>query len=388
MESGKQLKRKIIDASNVVRQKYQALKTHQADDAAILEKTLQPILEPLNTIATASKSKPHFSSEEDFKSDGATGAQNMTTNESMAWDYDLDIPEFQDSTYHIRKPTRPLLRKVNQRRLALGRSTPRNSTHVGNSDYEDYINDNETLNNNNDVGDDEVFQSPDVNAQDLPTSPRSALIEVIQEPRKRKEFERRLEENVGPLTAAYIMDSIDDTRNIMDRQYGIRHAPEGYIIGDSIIRFDRNHLYVKDIQYRVTPGVLELLFKRIPDDQIYTEEDLIKYGKIVDSTNAHKRGYIKTSQINGNKSYKYRQIIQKLFPSRHRVSFASTGEGLNIDDHIVTTNSAVEYTYWDDPNELVDRLWLLNSSEQAGHTGHRNEIISIVNELRDAQIID
>jgi hypothetical protein len=44
-------------------------------------------------------------------------------------------------------------------------------------------------------------------------------------------------------------------------------------------------------------------------------------------------------------------------------------------------------TYWDDPNELVDRLRLLVSSTSAGHTGHNNEIISILEELREARII-
>lgn len=45
------------------------------------------------------------------------------------------------------------------------------------------------------------------------------------------------------------------------------------------------------------------------------------------------------------------------------------------------------YIYWDDPNELVDRLRLLMASQAAGHTNHNNEIISIIEELREAKII-
>ncbi|KAL9873249.1 uncharacterized protein ACN2A1_014365 [Glossina fuscipes fuscipes] len=45
------------------------------------------------------------------------------------------------------------------------------------------------------------------------------------------------------------------------------------------------------------------------------------------------------------------------------------------------------YTYWDDPNELVDRLRLLLSSESVGHNNQKNEIISIIEELREANII-
>ena len=43
--------------------------------------------------------------------------------------------------------------------------------------------------------------------------------------------------------------------------------------------------------------------------------------------------------------------------------------------------------YWDDPNELVDRLRLLISSTTAGHNNHNNEIISLIEELKEANII-
>lgn len=46
-----------------------------------------------------------------------------------------------------------------------------------------------------------------------------------------------------------------------------------------------------------------------------------------------------------------------------------------------------DYVYWDDPNELVDRLRLLIASTNAGHNGHRNEIISIIEELHEKNII-
>lgn len=45
-------------------------------------------------------------------------------------------------------------------------------------------------------------------------------------------------------------------------------------------------------------------------------------------------------------------------------------------------NKRASYMYWDDPNELVDRLRSPHS--QPGHT---NEIVSIIEELREADII-
>lgn len=45
------------------------------------------------------------------------------------------------------------------------------------------------------------------------------------------------------------------------------------------------------------------------------------------------------------------------------------------------------YKYWNNVNELVARLRLLVSSKSSGHTGHDNEILSIIEELREADII-
>ena len=43
--------------------------------------------------------------------------------------------------------------------------------------------------------------------------------------------------------------------------------------------------------------------------------------------------------------------------------------------------------YWDDPKELVDRLRLLLASQAAGNPSYTNEIISIIEELRESGII-
>lgn len=47
----------------------------------------------------------------------------------------------------------------------------------------------------------------------------------------------------------------------------------------------------------------------------------------------------------------------------------------------------MDYVYWDDPNELVDRLRLLLAERAAGNPSHINEIISIIEELREAGIV-
>lgn len=58
----------------------------------------------------------------------------------------------------------------------------------------------------------------------------------------------------------------------------------------------------------------------------------------------------------------------------------------NIDFQMqIPTN--INYVYWNEPNELVQRLRLLIASTQAGSNSHSNEIASIVEELRESNII-
>ncbi|KYM98255.1 hypothetical protein ALC62_11042 [Cyphomyrmex costatus] len=61
------------------------------------------------------------------------------------------------------------------------------------------------------------------------------------------------------------------------------------------------------------------------------------------------------------------------------------------EDHLpraMTLNDdAIEYVHWDDPNKLVDRLRLLDASQRAGNTAHGNEMLSIIEELREAGLI-
>jgi len=47
----------------------------------------------------------------------------------------------------------------------------------------------------------------------------------------------------------------------------------------------------------------------------------------------------------------------------------------------------IDSVHWDDPTALVDRLRSLDASQRAGHNAHDNEILSILEELREAGLI-
>lgn len=123
---------------------------------------------------------------------------------------------------------------------------------------------------------------------------------------------------------------------------------------------------------------------------------MIKYGYILNVTNAHKRQNDVIKQIKSSKGYKYNNIIRKLFPSSHHKSTTSmligepltrkrfkTTEGMGL--MRVTDNT--NYVYWNSGDELVERLKVLIASQQVGNSNHQNEVFSIIEELKESGII-
>ena len=53
----------------------------------------------------------------------------------------------------------------------------------------------------------------------------------------------------------------------------------------------------------------------------------------------------------------------------------------------ITKNNKTDYVYFDDPNELVDRLELLVSEKSARNNFQNNEIQSIIEELYECGLI-
>lgn len=189
-----------------------------------------------------------------------------------------------------------------------------------------------------------------------------------------------------------------------DHVYGIRsHHGELYMGKDPFtVKTDNNELKysIGSKKFPVTPGLTDLLLLSNP--QIYSNQDLDTYKDMLIHTNAHKKNYNPSGVIRRSKSsIKYNKILSNLFPERRSTRIEAKqkgGEGVKWRKQqkmkkpltlykTFNRSSVYDYKYWDDPNELVDRLRLLVSSQSAGHTGHNNEIIAIIEELREAKII-
>lgn len=127
---------------------------------------------------------------------------------------------------------------------------------------------------------------------------------------------------------------------------------------------------------QATKGLYELLFKKVPS--MYSEDDLLAYKELLLLTGAHLN---KKHKLKISRSHKYTNVIAPLF-TQHQ------GFGL-VPEHALNreTGAAVDYVHWDNINELVERLYTLHASKMSGNNNHDNEIQSIVEELREANII-
>lgn len=107
------------------------------------------------------------------------------------------------------------------------------------------------------------------------------------------------------------------------------------------------------------------------------------------SGSADKRRKVEIALSNFNKN-----TIQKIKynaknpKSRKKVTDGMKKTGSGLEKPFIPYNQNIVYEYYDDPNELCDRLRLLLSSKSAGNSNHDQEINSIIEELRERGVIE
>ncbi|KYQ53669.1 hypothetical protein ALC60_04233 [Trachymyrmex zeteki] len=191
----------------------------------------------------------------------------------------------------------------------------------------------------------------------------------------------------GPLGQKYLKAVLNGKKAVnIDVVYGVYFSNEGTMLGDKRIALDKNDdIIINGKRYEGTPGLYKLIFMKFPNENIYTDDDMHNYKSILLTTNAYRRGHSANSQVLGNKGYKYKNIIAPLVLGK------KFGTGINkrsdIPRAMTLNDNKIDYIHWGDPNVLVDRLRLLEASRQAGHNGHDNKILSIIEELRKAGLV-
>lgn len=168
--------------------------------------------------------------------------------------------------------------------------------------------------------------------------------------------------------------------------FGVRVEQGKMRLGSASITINDENIVVAERKYKKTPGLMELLLKKKPNLSLVTESDKQQYKSMLLDTNAHRRDYTASKPIKSNKGLKYLQVIKPLFRiTDNLLGEQPKGEGLPLTK---MWHKDVDIRYWDDPNELVERLKLLTASREAGNTGLDGEIISIIEELRESKIIN
>lgn len=195
---------------------------------------------------------------------------------------------------------------------------------------------------------------------------------------------------IRPLTRGRKQKDQETERNRKYYTANISGQHGGVFIGNHEVTISTEFISVKRRRFKRTEGLLSLICSENPTN--YDDDDLELYKQILILTNAHKQNFERNGKIVRNNSKKYKEIITKLFPHDGTGSRRSTSSSRIVKKLIkpkfMILNKNINYTYWDDANELVDRLRLLVSSRSAGHTAHNNEILSIIDELQEANIIE
>lgn len=318
---------KIAKARDAIRQKYKSLRVDQQAYQQAMSDTFKPIVYPLEKLVDASN---------------------------------IAIKKERNEDVKIEHETKPYVRIKKRPRLST--STPiRKSYSTGYNDSESnyetpYDDDNDTI-------DDADFNN---------TADETVLEQTLREK----------DDDTSSLAGAYTNLLRQQKDN--DTTYGVRLLSDNksMMIGDSSISFSGSLANVRGSDYLLTEGLLELLIKRKANSDLIKPNDLENYKKILESTNAHRKGWAADKPIHANTSNKYQLFIKNLFhPS------VKLGGGLPKYMETARKKRKIDYVYWDDPNELVDRLWLLSASRAAGNPSHSNEIMAIVEELREAGIV-
>lgn len=206
---------------------------------------------------------------------------------------------------------------------------------------------------------------------------------------------RRPTQNTNTLISRYMRELI--TKNDNDIAFGPKLDPstEKFTLGTVPFDVDEKNdkVRVGDHVFQSSVGLLELIFKSHPQD--VNEKDEQVYSEIMKISGLHLNS---NNRVKSNRGEKYTKYIKKLkdqtiseknIPQQNLTTFYDASEGNLTGGNLRAQYSEkpVQFVYWDNPNELVDRLHLLISERDAGHSGVDGEIISILEELSERGFI-
>ena len=157
-----------------------------------------------------------------------------------------------------------------------------------------------------------------------------------------------------------------------DTTFGIRKEEGHHYIGNKHVIIDNNDIVIRENGERFdgTVGLWELITSINPEK--YTDQDYDNYHDLMIMTNAlHRNNDENNPNPKASRSYKWVDILSPIWFRKKGYIIPKKKEGYKGEGVVVIPS---------DPNALLERLDLLLASQEAGHTGVRNELVSICDE--------
>ena len=196
--------------------------------------------------------------------------------------------------------------------------------------------------------------------------------ELEEEEEEEYEEEEEEDEEKFGIQPKYHLDQDDN-----DEIFGIYKVKSRYYIGNKRVTFEDDDIIIKETGRRFsgTPGLWGLITSKNPDKDLidWTKDDRNNYDKLMLITNALHKKYNQRKGPRSNRGDKWKNILRTIwFNEEPKRGYEGSG--------VVVIPS--------DPNALLERLDLLLASQEAGHTGVRNELVSICDELKRQGVLD
>ena len=225
-----------------------------------------------------------------------------------------------------------------------------------------------------------------------PTQPLEKATE--EEEDEEEEEEKEEDESVGEIARHYL------NKQYRDVTFGIRKEKGHHYIGNKHVIVVDNDIIIKDSgeKFKGTDGLWELITSKKPVD--FNKEDKNEYERLMVKTNATHRDYDPTNpRPRGSDGEKWKKIVGPIWYKKQGFSEEDAirmTKDKNYRKRLIKKMRKIKYEYEgegvvvipSDPNALLERLDLLLASQEAGHTGVRNELVSICDELKRQGVLD
>ena len=213
-----------------------------------------------------------------------------------------------------------------------------------------------------------------------------------------EEEDEEEDESVGEIARHYLNKQYRDT-TFGIRKKIIENEKHHFIGKTHVIIKDNDITIAKDgDKFKGTDGLWKLITLREPVD--FNKEDKDEYERLMIKTNViHHDDDPKNPHPKSSDSYKWKKIIGPIWYKKQGFSEENAIKMTNnrkYRERLVKKMRKIKREYEgegvvvipSDPNALLERFELLLASQEAGHTGVRNELVSICDELKRQGVLD